>query len=93
MFIISGKDRGRKGKIVEALPKEGKIVVEGINIHKKHRRPKRQGQKGEVVGVPSKLDASNAKLVCPKCAKFARIGYKVTPERKYRVCKECGEEV
>ncbi|MBI1888359.1 MAG: 50S ribosomal protein L24 [Candidatus Spechtbacteria bacterium] len=93
VLVISGKDRGRKGKIIEALPGEGKIVVEGINIHKKHRRAKRQGQKGEVIGIASPIAASNVKLVCPKCVQSARIGYRVIPEKKYRVCKQCGEEV
>lgn len=93
VLIISGKDRGRKGKILKTLPKEGKIVVEGINIHKKHVRPKRQGEKGQVVQVPAPMDSSNAKLVCAKCSKPARAGHKVTSGKKYRVCKKCGEEI
>ena len=93
VLVISGKDRGRKGKILEVLPKKGKIVVEGVNIHKKHRKPKSQGQKGEIIEVAVPFDASNVKIVCPKCAKPARVGRKVTPEKKYRVCKKCGEEM
>jgi len=92
VLIIGGKDRGRKGKILEVLPKEARIVVDGMNIHKKHTKPKRQGQKGEIIEVPASFDASNAKIICVKCAKPVRVGYRVTTEKKYRVCKKCGEE-
>jgi len=91
--IISGKDRGRKGKIIDVFRKEGRIVVEGMNIHKKHTRPRRQGQKGQKIEVPAPFSASNAKLLCPKCAKAVRVGYRLAAEKKYRVCKKCGEEV
>ena len=93
VLVIGGKDRGRKGKILEVLPKKGKIVVEGMNIHKKHTKPKRQGQKGEIIEVPAPFDASNAKIICTKCIKPVRVGYRVTTEKKYRVCKKCGEEI
>ena len=88
VLIISGKDRGRKGKILEVLPKKGKIVVEG----KKHTKPKRQGQKGEVVQISAAFDASNAQIICAKCTKPARVGYKTNAEKKYRACRKCGEE-
>lgn len=93
VLIISGKDRGRKGKILEVFRNEGKIVVEGMNMHKKHRKPKRQGQKGEIIEVATPIDASNAKIICVKCVKPTRLGYRITAERKYRVCKKCGEEI
>ena len=93
VLIISGKDRGRKGKITKTFPKEGKIVVEGINIHKKHTKPKKQGQKGQKVELPAPFDSSNVKIICAKCANAVRAGYKVIAEKKYRVCKKCGEEI
>lgn len=93
VLITSGKDRGRKGKIIRSLPKEGKIVVGGMNIHRKHTRPRRQGQKGEIIEVAAPLDASNAKIICTKCSKAARVEYRVTSEKKYRICKKCGEEI
>ena len=93
VLIISGKDKGRKGKISNIFPGDGKIVVEGLNIHKKHTKPKRQGQKGAIVEVAAPLDVSCAKFICAKCTKAVRVGYRVTPEKKYRVCKKCGEEV
>jgi len=92
VLITSGKDRGRKGKIIRTLPKYGKIVVEGMNIHKKHARAKRQGDKGQVVQIPAPMDASNIKIICSKCSKAVRVGYKITSDKKYRICKKCGEE-
>lgn len=93
VLVISGKDRGRKGKIIDVLPKEDKIVIEGMNIHKKHAKPKKQGEKGQKVEIPAPFYASNVKVVCPKCTKAIRVGYKITSEKKYRICKKCGEEI
>lgn len=93
VLIISGKDRGRKGKVIEAFPKKEKIVVDGINLRKKHVRAKKSGEKGQIIQMPAALDVSNAKLICQKCGKAARVGYKVTEEKKYRVCKKCKQEI
>lgn len=93
VLIISGKDRGRKGKIIRTLPKKGRVVVEGMNIHKKHTRPRRQGQKGEIVETAAPLDASNTKLICTKCSKAVRVECKFASGKKYRACKKCGEEI
>jgi len=93
IIVISGKDRGRKGKVIESFPQKSKLVVEGINLRKKHVKPKKSGEKGQVVTVPASFDASNVKIICPKCGKSVRIGYKVENKRKYRVCKKCGVEI
>jgi len=93
VLVISGKDKGRKGKIVRTFRKEGKIVIEGINIKKKHVRPKKQGEKGQIVEIPAPIDASNVKLICNKCKKATRAGYKILDKKKYRICKECDEEI
>jgi large subunit ribosomal protein L24 len=93
VLIISGKDRGRKGKILKALPKEQKILVESINLKKKHVRPKREEEKGQVVQIPAPIHVSNVKLICSKCGKATRIGYKIAENRKYRMCKKCGAEI
>lgn len=93
VLIISGKDRGRKGKVIQAFPKERKIMVEGVNLRKKHVRPKRQGEKGQIVTIPGPFDVSNAKLICSKCGKATRAGYKIEEKRKCRICKECGAEI
>lgn len=93
VLIISGKDRGRKGKIIKALPRENKVIIEGMNIKKKHIRPKRQGEKGQIAEIPGPISISNIKLICPKCGKPCRIGYRVTEKAKYRICKKCGAEI
>ena len=93
VLITAGKDKGRTGKIAKAFPKELKVLVEGINLKKKHVRPKKEGEKGQVVEIPAALNASNVKIICPKCGKAARIGYKVEKERKFRVCKKCKQEI
>ncbi len=93
VLIISGKDRGRTAKILKSFPKQGSILVEGINLKKKHIKPKRQGEKGQVIQVPAPLDASSVKFLCPKCGKAVRVGYKMEKDRKFRVCKKCNSEV
>ena len=89
VLITAGKDKGRTGKIIKALPKEMKILVEGINLKKKHVRPKKEGEKGQVVDIPAVMDASNVKIICPKCGKATRIGYSANKEEKNRICKKC----
>jgi len=91
VLIISGKDRRRKGKVLKAFPKELKILVEGINLKKKHVRPKREGEKGQIVQIPAPTQISNVKVICPKCGKATRVGYKITENRKSRICKKCGQ--
>lgn len=89
VLIIAGKDRTRKGKILQVLPMEAGLVVEGMNIKRKHRRGKREGEKGQVVEIPGPMHVSNVKIVCPKCGKAARVGYKIEGGKKYRACKKC----
>ncbi|MBM3250763.1 MAG: 50S ribosomal protein L24 [Candidatus Nealsonbacteria bacterium] len=93
VLIISGKDKGRSGKIVRALPKEDRVVVEGINLRKKHNRPKKSGEKGQIVEMPVPFNVSNVKLICPKCGKPARVEYKTEGGKKYRICKKCNQEI
>lgn len=93
VLIISGKDRGKKGKVINVFPKENRIVVEGTNLKKKHARPKKQGEKGQIVEIAAPFDVSNVKLICPKCKKPTRVGYKVAEKNKYRICKKCQQEV
>lgn len=97
ILVISGKDRGRTAKVLRAFPKVGQVLVEGVNLKSKHVRPKKQGEKGQVVKIPLPLDASNIKIICPKCGKAARLGYKITDsstgKKKFRVCKKCKSEI
>ena len=89
VLIIAGKDKGRTAKIIKSIPKEMKVLVEGVNLKKKHVKPKREGEKGQVVSIPAPLDISNIKIICPKCGKATRIGYRTDNEVKNRVCKKC----
>lgn len=93
VVITSGKDRARKGKVIQALPKEERVIVEGINLRKKHIKAKRSGEKGQIVQSPAPLRVCNIKLICPKCGKATRVGYKIEGEKKYRICKKCKQEI
>jgi large subunit ribosomal protein L24 len=93
VLVISGKDKGRTGKIIRALPKELKVLVEGINMKKKHLRPKKEGEKGQIIQVPFPMDISNVKVICPKCGKAARVGYVIESKEKYRICKKCKQKI
>jgi len=92
VLIISGKERGRKGKVLKVYPSRRKLTIEGLNIRKKHIRPRRSGEKGQIVQLPGPIDISNVKLICKSCGRPTRVRYKVAKERKYRICKKCGQE-
>ncbi len=91
--ILSGKDRGKRGKVLKVFPKAGKIIVENLNLVKRHRKPKKGGEKGQRVEVPAMVPASKVMIVCPACGKAARIGYKIAADNKTRICKKCGREI
>lgn len=93
VLIIKGKDRGRKGKVIKALIGEERIIIEGINLRKKHVRPKKSGEKGQIIEIPAPISVSNVKIICSKCGKATRIGFKITEKEKYRICKKCGQAV
>jgi len=93
VLIIAGKDRGKSGKVNEVYPRSNKIIVESLNIVRKHVRPKKEGEKGQRVEVPRPIDVSNVKIICPKCKKAARIGYRVIGKGKVRICKKCLQEM
>jgi len=87
--ILTGKDSGKSGKVLGVDIKKEKILVEGLNMFKKHQRPKRQGEKGEIISVARPMQASNVLLVCPGCSQATRIGYKLEGGKKLRICKKC----
>ncbi len=89
VLIIKGKDRGKSGKVIKALPKENRIIIEGLNLVKKHVKPKRAGEKGEIVEIPAPLYISKVKLICPSCKKPTKVGYKFVNDTKKRYCKKC----
>jgi len=91
--MLSGKDRGKTGKVSLVLPEDGKVVVEGLNMIKRHVRARKQGQKGQIVSKERAVSASSVALVCKSCGKPTRVGYKMTGESKARICKKCGAEI
>lgn len=93
VLIISGKDKGKKGKVLDVFPKENKVMVEGANLKKKHQKPKKSGEKGQIISLPGPLSISSVKLICPKCGKATRVGFKVKGKNKVRVCKKCKQEI
>lgn len=90
VMIISGKDKGKKGKVLEVSPSEGKVIVEGRNMVTKHVKPRRQGQPGGIVKAEGALYACKVMPICGKCGKTTRVGHKTDGDKKIRVCKHCG---
>jgi|SRR3989344_6240467 len=93
VIVIAGKDRGKTGKVVRAFPAQNRAVVEGVNILKRHEKPRRQGAKGQIVSVPMPLHISNIMIVDPKSGKRTRLGKKLVGERYVRVSKKSGSEL
>ena len=93
VLIISGKSKGKKGKVLEVSPERKRVLVGGVNLRKKHQKPKKTGEKGQIVEMPGPIDVSNIKLICPKCGKATKIGYKIVGKKKHRICKKCQQEV
>lgn len=92
VMVISGKEKGKKGKIVAVSPKEGKVLIEGVNMVSKHVKPRQAGQEGGIVKAEGAMYACKVQLVCPHCGKATRVGHKVAEDgSKSRVCKRCGE--
>ncbi|WP_028505023.1 50S ribosomal protein L24 [Ruminococcus sp. FC2018] len=94
VVVLSGKDKGKQGKVLQVSPKEGKVIVEGLNVVTKHVKPRRQGEQGGIVEAEAAMYASKVQLVCPKCSKPTRIAHKILEDgSKVRVCKSCSEEI
>ena len=91
VLIISGKDKGRKGNVLQVFPKEARVLIAEVNLRKKHQKPKKAKEKGQIVQMPGPISISNAKLICHKCGKLTKAGYKSEGKKKYRICKKCGE--
>jgi len=89
VLVLLGKDRGKTGKVMAVLPSRGRILVEGVNIVKKHVKPRRSGEKGQRVSVPAPLNISNVQLVCPSCKKATRVAIVRENDERRRTCKKC----
>ena len=93
VIVLSGEDKGAKGKVIAVSPEEGKAIVEGVNKQKKHVKPRRQGETGGILDVDGAMYVSKLALYCSNCGKGVRVGYKVEDGKKVRVCKKCGKEI
>ncbi len=91
VIVLSGKDKGKQGKVLETMPSAGKVLVQGINIATTHVKPRRQGEEGGIIRKEAPLYVSKVMCVCPKCNKPTRAAYKLENGVKNRVCKKCGE--
>ena len=90
VVVLSGKDNGKEGKVLTAMPAEKKVVVEGVNVATCHVKPRKQGEEGGIVRREIPMYVSKVMLVCPKCGKPTRVASKVEDGKKVRVCKKCG---
>ena len=90
VIVLSGKDKGKEGKVLSADPKGGKVVVEGVNVASKHMKPKKQGDQGGIIKMETPIYACKVMVVCPKCGKPTRVAHKLESGKSVRVCKKCG---
>ena len=90
VIIIVGKDKGKKGKVRQVLPKSNRLLVEGFNLAKRHSRTKGQTRQGGIIELEAPMDVSNVMLVCPKCNSTTRVGFQKDGDDTHRVCKNCG---
>ena len=94
VVVLSGKDKGKQGKVLEVMPKERKVVVEKINMVSRHTKPRRQGDQGGIIQKEAPLYACKVQRVCPTCNKATRPAHKLLADgKKVRVCKKCGAEI
>lgn len=92
VVVLSGKNKGKKGKVMAVSPKEGKVIVENVNMVSKHVKPRRMGEAGGIVKAEGAMYASKVQIVCPRCKKGTRIGHKLNEDgTKSRICRKCGE--
>ena len=91
--VLSGNDKGKTGEVLEVIPKTQKVVVKGVNVRKKHVKPRKQGEEGGIIPVECSIHSSKVNVVCPKCGKTTRVGYKVEGDSKVRICKKCGAKL
>ncbi len=90
VLVITGKDAGKTAKVLVALPKDNKVVVDGVNVQKKHKNARSAQEVSSIQNQSGPIDASNVLVVCPTCEKATRVAYKIEGDKKVRVCKKCG---
>ena len=93
VIVLNGKDKGKTGEVLTAMPREGKVVVQGVNVCSRHTKPRKQGDEGGIIQKEAPLYACKVMRVCPKCDKPTRAASKMVDGKKVRVCKHCGAEI
>ena len=94
VVVLSGKDKGKQGEVLRAMPAEGKVVVQGVSVATKHQKARKQGEESSIIKVETPIYACKVMVVCPKCSKPTRVAHKVGADgNKVRVCKHCGAEL
>ncbi|MDR2361087.1 MAG: 50S ribosomal protein L24 [Oscillospiraceae bacterium] len=94
IVVLSGKDKGKRGEILVAMPKSGKLIVSGVNVATKHQKPRSAQEQGGIIETETPIYVCKVQLICPKCGKATRVGYKIMDDgSKARVCKHCAEAI
>ena len=93
VIVLSGNDKGKTGEILEIIPSTQKVIVKGVNIRKKHVKPRKAGEEGGIISSEYPIHSSKVNVVCPKCGKASKIGYVIEDGKKVRVCKKCGAKL
>jgi len=94
VFVVSGNEKGKKGKVLKVFPKDGKIIVEGVKLIKRHTKPTQKNVHGGIVEKEAPISASNVMVICSKCNNATRIGIKILEDgKRERTCKKCGEMI
>lgn len=91
--VVSGKDKGRTGKIEKVFPKKNKVLVAGVNVYKRHLKPRGEKKPGGIVDIVKPLAVANVALICSKCGQITRVGYQLTQTEKIRICKKCQKPI
>ena len=93
VVVLSGKDKGKQGKVLTADPKGLKVIVEGVNVAKRHQKARKQGEESGIIKKETPIYVSKVMLVCPKCGKPTRVGHTIADGKKTRACKKCGASI
>ena len=93
VIVLSGKDKGKIGKVIMADPKGMKVTVEGVRVATKHQKPRKQGEQGGIIKLETPIYVSKVALYCNNCGKGVRVGYKLDGDKKTRICRKCGAEI
>ena len=93
VIVLSGRDKGTKGKVLSADPRNGKLIVEGVSVASVHQKARRQEEQSAIIKKETPIYACKVMVVCPKCGKPTKVGHKIADGKKVRICKKCGAEL